>query len=73
MITGIMLMRARPATGILSYIFASLILTFVGFRGDLSEEISAMGGYLIGSGVGAKFWDWRFPYVDGELPDAGDE
>lgn len=71
--TGLDYQSVGPATGILSYIFASLILTLVGFRGDLSEEISAMGGYLIGSGVGAKFWDWRFPYVDEELPDPEDE
>jgi len=71
--TGLDYQSVGPATGILSYIFASLILTLVGFRGDLSEEISAMGGYLIGSGVGAKFWDWRFPYVDEELPDPEEE
>ncbi len=72
--TGLDYQSVGPATGILSYIFASLILTLVGFRGDLSEAISAMGGSLIGSGVGAKFWDWRFPYVDEEeLSDPGDE
>ena len=73
--TGLDYQSVGPATGILSYIFASLILTLVGFRGDLSEEISALGGYLIGSGVGAKLWDWRFPYVDDdeELPDPEDK
>jgi hypothetical protein len=73
--TGLDYQSVGPATGILSYIFASLILTLVGFRGDLSEEISALGGYLIGSGVGAKLWDYMYPYVDEdeEEPDPGDE
>ena len=70
--TGLDYQSVGPATGILSYIFASLILTLVGFRGDLSEEISALGGYLIGSGLGAKLWDYLYPYVDEEPPDAGD-
>jgi len=71
--TGLEYQVAGPPTGILSYIFASLILTLVGFRGTLSEEISALGGYLIGSGVGAKLWDYMYPYVDEDEPtEAGD-
>ena len=62
--TGLEYQVAGPPTGIPSYIFASLILTLVGFRGTLSEEVSALGGYLIGSGVGAKLWDYMYPYVD---------
>lgn len=64
---GLEVQVVGPTTGMLSYIFASLILLFFGFRGEIIEEISSLTGYFVGSGIGAKIgFDTHYYYVEEE-------
>jgi len=51
-------------TGLVCYLLLTVIMMVYGAQGDATEETSALVGYAIGSALGTKLWELRYPLYE---------